>query len=78
MGNAVQGFWVLGYGMGVYDASRDKSSLNLVNPPYRDMVSRHSKRNTLGSCSSLYANYYCRLSEIETSCHTLSLGDGRR
>lgn len=40
MGDAVQGFWVLGYGMGVYDASRDKSSLNLVNPPYRDMVSK--------------------------------------
>ena len=29
-------FWVLGHGFGVYDETANRTSLNVVNPPYRD------------------------------------------
>lgn len=31
-------FWVLGHGMGKYNATKDVPTLNFVDPPYRDMV----------------------------------------
>ena len=29
-------FWVLGHGFGVYNETANRTSLNVVNPPYRD------------------------------------------
>ena len=29
-------FWVLGHGYGVYNETANRTSLNVVNPPYRD------------------------------------------
>ena len=29
-------FWVLGHGLGVYNETANRTSLNVVNPPYRD------------------------------------------
>ena len=31
-------FWALAIGMGVYDDALNRSSLNTVDPPYRDVV----------------------------------------
>lgn len=31
-------FWILGQGFGTYNATKDKLTFNIINPPYRNTV----------------------------------------